>query len=119
MKRLAPTKQAEALKYMLKNFGCTIAERNKPRKSSKTKVIKTAWYVGSSDIELTDSQVEKMELKGWIKPVGDGKFELDDEGRALAEMMANQKEYDFDSKVWKRVISYDDDPLHKPDLGGS
>jgi hypothetical protein len=116
MKKLAPSKQAEALKYLFRNPLAVIAERQKPKRSNKSKVIKMAWYVGDTDIELTDKTVDKMEEKEWIKACGDGKYNLDETGHALAEMMVGQKEYDFSTGLWVKVDNYDEDPLHKPDI---
>lgn len=116
MKKLAPSKQAEALKHLFKFPGTVIAERQKPKKSPKSKVMKFGWFAGDTDIELSDKTVDKMEEKGWIKPKGDGKYVLDEEGQALAEMMCGQKEYDFTTNLFVKVDNYDEDPLHKPDI---
>jgi hypothetical protein len=118
MKKLAPTKQAEALKFLFNNPDAVIAEREKPRKSKKAKSLKMAWYVGSTDIDLSDKAMDKMEEKKWIKAVGDGKFGLDEEGHALGEMISGQKAFDFDTNIWMKVTSYDEDPLLKPDILG-
>ena len=104
------------MKYLFRNPLAVIAERQKPKRSNKSKVIKMAWYVGDTDIELTDKTVDKMEEKEWIKACGDGKYNLDETGHALAEMMVGQKEYDFSTGLWVKVDNYDEDPLHKPDI---
>lgn len=119
MKKLAPHTQAEALKYLYTYPGSVIAERPKPKKSARSKVVKMAWFAGSSDIEMKDATVNKMEENGWIKSCGDGKYNLDEEGKGLAEMMVNQKVFDFKTGLWMQVKSYKEDPLHKPDILGA
>lgn len=110
MKKLAPCKQAEAMKWLFNNPGSKIQEREKPKKK-KSSIPKMAWYAGSSDIDLTDKAVNSMEEKEWIVVDGIvGGYILTENGRALAEMMVGQKVFDFKQGIFKHVKSYDIDP---------
>lgn len=117
MKKLAPAKQAEVMKHMFTHV-VILAERQKPKKSSKQKVAKFGWFAGECPSELNDKAVEKMVQKQWIEADSAGGYVLTEEGRAVAEMMVGQKVFDFTTGMFVPVKCYDEDPLHKPNLPG-
>ena len=116
MKKIVSPITADVVRWLFTTPGSVVEEKQVPRKSTKSKTIKMAWYAG--EIKLSDKQVDKLEEKGILKGVGDGKYGLDEEGIAVGQMITTQKVLDFDTGLMVQVKNYHDDPLVKPQLFG-